>query len=83
MIEGYVPEEFEEVELLDVYVNDRLMGRVNVKENPYFVCEYDISKVSDGKELTLQLDFDGVHEPAKDSLEVRKLSGLINKIYVE
>lgn len=47
MIEGYVPEEFEEVELLDVYVNDRLMGRVNVKENPYFVCEYDISKVSE------------------------------------
>lgn len=40
-------------------------------------------KSQNGKELTLQLDFDGVHEPAKDSLEVRKLSGLINKIYVE
>lgn len=82
MIQGYVPEDFEEVSKLDIYVDDQLIGSVDTNDG-MFEVNYDIKGKVKDNQYTIMLDFDGVHEPEQGSADFRKLSGIIGKIYIK
>ena len=83
ILRGYVPENFSEVNNCDIYVNDRLIGRIDLKQKGDFEASYDLKEMISGYKYNILFDFDGIHEPERDSADLRSLSGLISNIYIE
>lgn len=82
-VEGGVPENFENVSKLDIYVNDTLVGTIDTKKTPFFGQDFEIPKMKKTTQLEITFDFDGVQEPQEDSGDPRTLSGMISRVYVE
>lgn len=83
-IEGYVPEEFDEVNTLEIYVNGKLIDNIDVKQNAAFVCQHSLKDIvaddKNGVEVTFK--FDGEHQPDESSADIRIMSGMISHIYI-
>ena len=83
LVSGYVPEDFNEVTMLQIYVDGQLLDTVDVTVNHGFEMSYDISGMVSEKIYRITFDFDGVHKPEAESADIRELSGMINRIYIE
>lgn len=80
-ISGYIPENFDEVTRVSVLVNDVTMYEKNIDNEQNWECSIMLSgNEKIGSEMEVKILFNGVHEPEKDSVDRRELSGLINKI---
>lgn len=83
LVSGYVPEDFCEVTMLQIYVDGQLLDTIDVTINHWFEKSYDISGMVSEKMYRITFDFDGVHKPEAGSAEIRELSGMFTRICIE
>lgn len=83
-IKGYIPDEFEEVQNLGIFINDTLVLEPLIEPGPLDIT-LDIGKNSSNisKRVTLKLIFNDTHKPAIDAVDQREMSALISLISIE
>lgn len=78
IIEGFIPETFNEVNQVRLYLNDEKVTEQTVKSGepfqligsiPHNLLSFDV-----------KIDFNDIHKPTEDAADQRRLSALINKI---
>jgi hypothetical protein len=85
-VEGYVPDSFGEVKVVEISVGGERVYQQNLKKDRYIYASVPLSKINKifGKNMIqFEIEFDGVHIPAATEAEERELSGMITKITIK
>lgn len=80
-VSGYVPEYFDMVTQVKVFINGDEVYKTSVNEVGGWEFATDqLKEYVTGNEIKLKIAFDGVYVPPEESADTRELSGLINTI---
>lgn len=78
VLEGYIPENFTEVNNVAVYIGDQLIYQAAQGPGSAIAVNQSISGISG--EVQVRIVFDGVHAPSSGEADQRTMSALITKI---
>lgn len=80
-IEGYVPENFVEINKMNIYIDNNLINQTKVKYGEGFFVKIPVN--SNAPSQSVKIEFNGVHIPAATEADQREMSALISKISVK
>lgn len=79
-IEGYVPDNFAEVNSIRISINGEIVFETDLK-NRDWKYEGNIPKdIQYGDKMQIKIEYNDVHYPDVESKDIRELSGMINEI---
>ncbi|WP_419874600.1 acyltransferase family protein [Candidatus Pristimantibacillus sp. PTI5] len=79
VIEGFVPENFIEINKLNVYINNVMISGSDISPGEGFFLNIPINNTSNNNNI-ITLEFNSVHIPAEKESDQRQMSALISKI---
>lgn len=80
VVEGFIPESFDEVTFVQVYFDDVLMGEYSFSSGDALSINIPVEKGEGDKTVVVKLAFNAEHIPTDDSGDARVMSALITKI---
>lgn len=86
IIEGFLPDNFDDVRSVSVYMNGALrIDNMPLEHGQSFSIDVPLSSWSSliPQELRVRLVFDAAHKPEPGNMDIRVLSGCITSIYVK
>lgn len=82
IIEGYVPETFNEVKKVSYILNKELLIELEVVAGQPINTTIDLSQLNIvNGEISLMIEFNDSHKPKKEDADQREMSGMVSKIY--